>query len=55
MPYPHRYYSRKTTQWGRHPKLEIALTVIVIVAVIAALLIFLLVYHTLPFRSGGPP
>ena len=55
MPYPHRYYSRKPQEWGRHAKLELALTIIVIVAVIAALLVFLLVYHTLPFSGGGAP
>jgi heme/copper-type cytochrome/quinol oxidase subunit 2 len=55
VPYPNRYYSRKPREWGRHAKLELTLTIIVILAVIAALLIFLLVYHTLPFRSGGAP
>ena len=55
MPPPQRYYSRKPREWGRHVKLELALTIIVIVAVIATLLIFLLVYHDLPFSGGGLP
>jgi hypothetical protein len=55
MPYPNRYYSRKSRNpWGRHAKLELALTIIVVVAVIATILVFLLVFHDIPFRSGEP-
>lgn len=54
MPHPQRYYSRKPRGWGRNAKLELILTIIVIVAVIATLVIFLAIYHDLPFRTGEP-
>ena len=40
----------------RYPRLELVISVLVTVIVIAGLLVFLLVYHDLPFRlSGGAP
>jgi hypothetical protein len=48
------YYKRPRTPWGRHARWELALTIIVVVAVIATILIFLLVFHDIPFRSGEP-
>ena len=55
MPRPQRYYSRRPrTGWGRHAKLELAVTIIVTVVVIATILIFLLVYHDFPFSLGEP-
>lgn len=55
MPYPNRYYSRKSRKgWGRNARLELAITIIVVVVVIAAILVFLLVYHDLPLRMGEP-
>jgi hypothetical protein len=55
MPHPQRYYSRKPrSEWGRHAKVELALTIVVVVVVIATILIFLLVFHDIPFRSGEP-
>jgi hypothetical protein len=51
VPYPHRYYSRKPrSEWGRHAKVELAVTIIVIAVVIGAILVFLLVFHDFPFR-----
>jgi hypothetical protein len=54
MPHPQRYYHRRPREGGRRAKLELALTIIVVVAVIAAILIFLLVYHDFPLRLGEP-
>ena len=54
MPHPQRYYSRKPRGWGRRAKVEMAVTIVVIVAVIATILIFLLAYHDFPFRIGEP-
>ena len=55
MARPQGYYYRKPRSgWGRHARLEMAVTIIVIVAVIATILIFLLVFHDIPFRLGEP-
>ena len=55
MPGPQRhYYYKPRREWGRRAKLELAVTIVVIVAVIATLVIFLVVYHDLPFRLGEP-
>ena len=55
MPHPTRYYSRKPRRgWGRNAKLEPTITITVVLVVIAAILIFVLVYHDLPLRMGEP-
>jgi hypothetical protein len=55
MPHPQRYYTRKPrNDWGRHAKIELALVIFVVVVVIAAILVFLLVLHDIPFRTGEP-
>ena len=38
-----------------HARLELILAIVVAVAVIATLVIFLLVYHDVPFRGGQTP
>jgi hypothetical protein len=54
VPHPQRYYHRRQREWGRRAKLELTLTIVVVLAVIAAILIFLLVYHDFPLRLGEP-
>jgi hypothetical protein len=39
----------------RHARLELWLAIIVVVAVLATLAVFLLVYHDVPFRGGQTP
>ena len=46
------YYNRRSDR-GSATRAELWITVIVLVAVIAAIAVFLLVYHDLPFRPGG--
>ena len=50
-PYHHR---RRRTPWGRHATLEMVLTIVVVFLVIAVLVVFLFVYHDLPFRISTP-
>ena len=54
LPMPHqRYYHRRERKpWGRHARLELAVTIIVSVAVIATLVVFLVVLHDIPFRPA---
>jgi len=47
------YYHHRRKTWGRNARAERIATVIALTLVIAALLIFLLVYHDLPFRLSG--
>jgi hypothetical protein len=51
---PQTYYSRKPRAvWGRHAKLELVLTIVVIVVGLAASVVFLLGYHVVPFGLSG--
>lgn len=55
MPRPQRYYYKRPHKpWGRHARLELALTVMVVLAMVATILFFLLVVHDVPFRTGQP-
>ena len=54
------YYRTKRQRWQhllyrRHARFELIVAIIVAVAIIATLVIFLAVYHDLPFRGGQPP
>ena len=40
--------------WRVHARLELVVAIIVLVAIIAAIAIFLLIYHDFPFRLGQP-
>ena len=44
------YHHHRQSEWGRNPKLERAVTAIIFAVVIGALVVFLVVYHDLPFR-----
>jgi hypothetical protein len=48
------YHHRREKAWGRRPKVELAVTAAVLVVVVGALIVFLFVYHDLPFRVSGP-
>ena len=47
------YYHRQRRTWGRNARAERIATVVALALVIAALLVFLLVYRDLPFRLSG--
>jgi anti-sigma-K factor RskA len=49
----HQQRSRREREPSRHARLEFWLVIIVLIAVVAALAVFLLVYHDVPFRPGG--
>ena len=51
MSYHHRP-QRKT--WGRNPTLELVVTAIIFALVVGMLVLFLFVYHDLPFRISTP-
>lgn len=55
MYYRSNFKRREYLLWRRQAKLELAVAIVVLVAIIAALMVFLLVYHDIPFRSGQPP
>jgi heme/copper-type cytochrome/quinol oxidase subunit 2 len=46
--------NRPTNGWGRNPTLELVTTAVVVLAVIGMLVVFLFVYHDLPFRVSTP-
>ncbi len=48
------YHYRRPRNWGRNATLEIVLTAVVLVALVGGLVVFLFVYHDLPFRVSGP-
>lgn len=50
-PYNHR---RQRNPWGSNATLELVVTAIVFVVVVALLVVFLFVYHDLPFRLSSP-
>jgi len=52
MYYRSNQQRRKHLLWRRHARLELWVAVIVVVAIIAAIAVFLLVYHDFPFRLG---
>jgi hypothetical protein len=45
-----RRYNRSRDTWGRNATLELLVTVVIVGLVIAGLVVFLVVYHDLPFR-----
>jgi hypothetical protein len=49
-----RRYNRSRESWGRNATLELVVTAVVVGLVIAGLVVFLIIYHDLPFRIGGP-
>ena len=46
----HRTRRKQYRPWGRQAKFEMAITVFVMLAVIATVVVFLFVYHDFPFR-----
>jgi hypothetical protein len=51
----YRYARRRRRKpWGPHATLELVLTAMVLGLVVAAFIVFLFVYHDLPFRLSGP-
>jgi hypothetical protein len=54
MPSRRYYYRRPRDPRGRNPRLELALSVLVVAVMVGALLVFLLVYHDFPLRVSGP-
>ena len=46
------YHHRRRQEWGRNPKTERIVTVVMLVVLVATLAVFLLVYHDLPFRPS---
>ncbi len=48
------YQHRRQRNWGRNATLELVLTAVVVIVVIGSILVFLFVYHDLPFRISGP-
>jgi hypothetical protein len=55
MYYRSNQQRRQHLLWRRHARLELWLAIIVVVAVLATLAVFLLVYHDVPFRGGQTP
>jgi heme/copper-type cytochrome/quinol oxidase subunit 2 len=46
-----RYHHRPDRKpWGPHPVLELVVTAVVLIAVVAVLIVFLFVYHDFPLR-----
>jgi hypothetical protein len=46
------YHNRRRREWGTSPRAELVVTAIVLAVVVGTLLVFLLVYHDLPFRPS---
>ena len=49
-----RYYNRpRRARRSRNPRLELALSAIVVVAILVTIVVFLLIYHDFPLRVSG--